>query len=212
MAGPGHTCGVRLMKRRVITDTGGGKTTQRPGVAQAPGYGGLGPGGAGGWRWGGTGKQSVEGRKTGGTPGCHARRGGLEGEQAPQSGEAGELTFWSGGPGLRGPLGQPREAAGPVPAPRPGPAAAQPGRGCCMPSECRASLLSSGQQGARAHVRLSHPPSRVQGLGHSTDDFCRNQSGQLQAPGQRGPCSGVAEVQGLEPSGAGRGLVKAWGP
>lgn len=66
-----------------------------------------------------------------------------------------------------------------------------------MPLGCPVRLVTAcpPTRAVTVHVRLSHPPSRVHGLGHSAAGFYRNQSGQLQAPGQRGPRSGVAEVK-----------------
>lgn len=73
-----------------------------------------------------------------------------------------------------------------------------------MPCNAR-DCLSPGGRVATVHGRLSHPLGRAQWLGHSADDFCRNQSG------QRRPRASVGlprEWPEFKPSGAGRVLAK----
>lgn len=166
---------------RSSADTGGGNTTQ--GRRGAPGsrLRWLGPGAASRRNWGWQREADRGGEKTrvswpsGDAPGTWLplETAGREGEQVCQVGRAGYPRLWSGGRGPEGHL-ELDEATGPGPC---GDTAWQGlPRAFRMPCNARDCLSSIGRV-ATVHVRLSHPLGRAQGLAHSADDFCRNQSG-----------------------------------
>lgn len=94
--------------------------------------------------------------------------------------------------GARGPEGQPPGNSGKSPAlvPAPGPAVTKPDSGATyLPLRCPGRLVTARppSSGSSCLCQLSRPRRGRRGPGHRADGFCRNRSGQLQAPG--GPAS-----------------------
>lgn len=121
------------------------------------------------------------------------------------------LRFWSWGPeARRGALRNSEEAQALVPAP--GSVMTQPGRAShAFRMSCKArDCLSSISEAATVHDRLSHPPGRCRGFGAPSNDFCRSQSGWLEASASLGLTQKLLKFKcwspwGWEDAGGSRG-------